>query len=61
MHVMLVQGVALPDNRAYLIGCSTVMAFKCKKYLKKVKECNTGIKTNCNADVVRTSLTGKYS
>ncbi len=34
MHVTLAQGAALPDNRAYLGGCSTVTAFKSKKYLK---------------------------
>jgi hypothetical protein len=42
MHVMLAQGVALPDNRGYLDGYSTVTAFKCKKYLKGVKKHDTG-------------------
>ncbi len=60
MHVTLVQGVVLPNNRAYLDGCSTVMAFKCKKYLKGVKERDTGIKINCNSVTVITSLMGKY-
>jgi hypothetical protein len=61
MHVMLTQGVALPNNRAYLDGCSTITAFKCKKYLMEVKERNTGIKINCNPGAVTTSLMGKYA
>ncbi len=28
LHVMLAQGGVLPDDRAYLDGCSTVTAFK---------------------------------
>jgi hypothetical protein len=61
MHVTLAQGAVLPDNRAYLDGCSTLMAFKCKKYLKGVKRCDMGIKINCNVGRVTTSLMGKYS
>ncbi len=60
MHVMLAQGAELPDNRAYLNGCYTIMAFKYKKYLKEVKRCDTGIKINCNAGAVTSSLMGKY-
>ncbi len=60
MHVTLAQGGALPDNRAYLDGCSTVTAFKSKKYLKEVKEQDGGIKINCNAGAVVTNLMGKY-
>jgi hypothetical protein len=60
MHVMLVQGVTLPDNRAYLNECSTITAFKCNKYLKGLKKRDTRIKINCNAGAVMTSLMGKY-
>ena len=34
LNVTLAQGGALPDNRAYLDGYSTVTAFKTDKYLK---------------------------
>ena len=37
LNVSMVQGEALPDNRAYLDGCSTVTAFKTDKYLKEIK------------------------
>jgi hypothetical protein len=60
MHVTLAQGAVLPNNRAYLNGCSTIMAFKCKNYLKGVKRRDTRIKINCNADAVTTSLIGHY-
>ncbi len=60
MHVMLAQRAALPNNRAYLDGCSTVMAFKLKKYLKEVQEQDSGIKINCNAGAVVTNLMQKY-
>jgi hypothetical protein len=59
-HVTLAQGGALPDNRAYLDGCSTVMAFKLKKYIKEVEEGDAGIKINCNAGAVVTNQMGKY-
>ncbi len=60
MHVTLAQGAALPNNRAYLDGCSTVTAFKSKKYLKGIKKRDAGIKINCNAGTVITNLMGKY-
>jgi hypothetical protein len=60
MHVTLAQGAALPDNRAYLDGCSTVTAFKSKKYLKGIKKQDVAIKINCNAGTVITNLMGKY-
>jgi hypothetical protein len=61
MHVTLVQGGALPDNKAYYLdGCSTVTAFKSKKYLKEVEEQDAGIKINCNAGEFLTNLMGKY-
>jgi hypothetical protein len=40
----MVQGEALPDNRAYLDGCSAVTAFKTDKYLKGIKTARNGIK-----------------
>jgi hypothetical protein len=60
MHVTLAQGAALPNNRAYLDGCSTVTAFKSKKYLKGIKKQDAGIKINCNTGTVITDLMGKY-
>ena len=36
LNVSIVQGGVLPDNRAYLDGCSTVTAFKTDKYLKGI-------------------------
>ncbi len=50
----------LPDNRAYLDGCSTVMAFKNDKYLKGVKKVREGIKINYNVGSVTTNLKGNY-
>jgi hypothetical protein len=32
-HVSMMQADGLPDDQAYLDGCSMVMAFKTKKYL----------------------------
>jgi hypothetical protein len=60
MLVTLAQGALLPNNRAYLDGCSTVTAFKSKKYLKEVREHDGGIKINCNAGLVVKNLMGKY-
>ncbi len=60
MHVTLAQGAVLPINRAYLDGCSTIMAFKSKKYLKGIKKQDGKIKINCNASTVVMDLMGKY-
>jgi hypothetical protein len=60
MHVTLAQGEALPNSRAYLDGCSTITAFKSKKYLKGIKKQDAGIKINCSASTVITNLMGKY-
>jgi hypothetical protein len=60
MHVTLAQAALLLINRAYLDGCSTITAFKLKKYLKEVRERNDGIRINCNTGVVLTNLMGKY-
>jgi len=54
------RGGALPDNRAYLDGCSTVTAFKTDKYLKEIRTVRGGIKINCNAGVVSTNQMGRY-
>ncbi len=56
----MVQGGALPDNRAYLDGCSMVTAFKMDKYLREIKTVPGGIKINCNAGVVSTNQMGTY-
>jgi hypothetical protein len=60
LNVMLAHGGALHDNRAYLDGCSTVMAFKNNKYLKGVKKVREGIKINCNTGLVTINLKGNY-
>jgi hypothetical protein len=52
LNVTLVQGGALPDNRAYLNGCLTVTAFKTNKYLQKIKTVPGRIKINCNTGAV---------
>ena len=59
MHVTLAQGAVLPNNRAYLDGCSTITAFKSKKYLKGIKKQDAG-KINCNAGTLITNLMEKY-
>ncbi len=46
MHMTLAQGGELPDDKAYLDGCSMVTAFKSDKYLTNVKEVKGGIKIN---------------
>jgi hypothetical protein len=60
MHVTLAHEAVLPNNRAYLDGCSTVTAFKSKKCLKGIKKRDAGIKIKCNAGTVMTGLMGKY-
>jgi len=60
LNMSMVQGEALPDNRAYLDGCSTVTAFKTDKYLKGIKTVRNGIKINCNAGAVTTNEMGSY-
>ncbi len=60
LHVTQAQGGALPDNRAYLDGCSTVTAFKSDKHLKNIKTVRGGVKINCNAGTVTTNLRGTY-
>jgi hypothetical protein len=60
LRVSLAQGGELPDNRAYLNGCSTVTAFKSNRFLKNVKTVKGGIKINCNAGAVVTNKRGNY-
>jgi hypothetical protein len=60
LNVTLAQGGALPDNRAYLDGCSTVTAFKTDKYFKEIRTVRGGIKINCNAGAVATNQMGRY-
>ncbi len=54
LHVSLTQGGDLPDDRAYLDGCLTVMAFKNERFLKEIQ------KINCNAGAVTTNKKGKF-
>jgi hypothetical protein len=60
LNMTMVQGGALPDNRAYLDGCSTVTVFKMDKYLREIKTVSGGIKINCNAGAVSTNQMGTY-
>jgi hypothetical protein len=53
-------GGALPDDRAYLDGCSTVTAFKSDKHLKNIKVVRGGVKINCNVGTLATNLRGTY-
>ncbi len=52
--VSLMQGDALPNNQAYLDGCSTVTTVKTDKYLKGIRMVPHRIKINCNAGAVLT-------
>ncbi len=60
LNVTLTQAGELPDNWAYLDGCSSVMAFKTDKYLSKIETVPGRIKINCNAGVVMTDKREKY-
>jgi hypothetical protein len=60
LNVMLAQGGNLPENQAYLDGCSTGTAFKMDKYLKGIKMLPSGMKINCNAGAVSTNCMGTY-
>jgi hypothetical protein len=46
-HVSMLQADKLPDDHAYLNGCSTVMAFKTKKYLDNLQRVKQGGNINC--------------
>ena len=56
----MLQADELPDNRAYLDGCSTVIAFKSKQYLENIRSVKRGVKINCNSGVMRTNEVGDY-
>jgi hypothetical protein len=60
LNITLAQGGALPNNRAYLDGCSMVMAFNNDKYLKGMKKVREGIKINCNTGSETSNLKGNY-
>jgi hypothetical protein len=60
LHVSMTQGEELPEDRAYLDGCSTVTAFKNDKFLKEIRAVPGGIKINCNAGAVLTNMKGKF-
>jgi hypothetical protein len=60
LNVSLLQGDALPNNRAFLDGCSTVTAFKSDKYLKGIRTHPHGIKINCNVGAVMTNKMGSF-
>ena len=60
LNMIMVQREALPNNRAYLDGYSTVTAFKTDKYLDGIKTVRNGIKINCNAGAVTTNKMGSY-
>jgi hypothetical protein len=56
----LLQADALPDHGAYLDGCSTVTAFKSKRYLSNIHTIDKGVMINCNLEELRTNQVGDY-
>ncbi len=60
LHVSMLQADELPDNRAYLDGCSTVTAFKSKQYLENIRSVKQGVKINCNSGLMRTNKVRDY-
>ncbi len=60
LNMTLAQAGELPDNWAYLDGCSMVTAFKTDRYLREIETVPRGIKINCNAEAVMTNKRGKY-
>jgi hypothetical protein len=60
LHVSLTQGRDLPDDQAYLDGCSMVMAFKNERFLKEIRMVKGGIKINCNAGAITTNKKGEF-
>jgi hypothetical protein len=60
LYVSMLQRDSLPDNRAYLDGCSTVTTFKADKYLQGIKTVQNGIRINCNAGAVTTNELGSF-
>ena len=60
LHVSMAQGGNLPDNQAYLDGCSTVTVFKNDKFLSRLRAVAAGIKINCNVWAAVTNMKGKF-
>jgi hypothetical protein len=60
LHVSLTHGGDLPDNRAYLDGCLTVMEFKNERFLKEIRTVEGGIKIKCNTGAITTNKKGKF-
>ncbi len=60
MHITFSQDGELPDDQAYLDGCSTVTAFKNKMFLNNLHQVEAGIKINCNAGAVTTYVKGEF-
>jgi hypothetical protein len=60
LHVSMTQGGDLPDDQAYLNGCSTVTAFKNDKFLSRLPAVAAGIKITCNAGPAVTNMKGKF-
>ncbi len=59
-HVSMLQADKLPDDQVYLDGCSTVMAFKTKKYLDYLRRVKQGVKINYNSRAMCTNIMGDY-
>ncbi len=59
-NITFAQGAELPENGAYLDGCSMVTAFKMDKYLKEIKTLPNRIKINCNAGASTTNQMASY-
>jgi hypothetical protein len=60
LNVSLMQGGALPDNQAYLDGCSTVTAFRSDRYLEGIRMLPHRIKINCNVGAVVANKMGLF-
>jgi hypothetical protein len=54
----MVQAEEFPDSRAYLDGCSTVTAFKSRKYPVSLRCVERVIRIHCNSGMVRTNQMG---
>ena len=58
LDLSMVQGEVLPDNRAYLDGCSTVTAFKTDRYLQRIRTMRNRMKINCNVGAITINKMG---
>jgi hypothetical protein len=59
-HLIMLQADELPDDHAYLDGCSKVTAFKTKKCLENLRRVKQGVKINCNSGAMHTNIVGDY-